>query len=341
MDLGLRPHLDRLRQHGPHSALLRGLAILGSLYTVQLLTKAASFVYLHFLRPNKLRAYAAAPDGSPAWALITGSSDGLGLGFASELLNKGFNVILHGRNPEKLERVRTGLLVSAPTRQLEIVVLDAEKDTKDPAKFSALTDRFANYHITLLINNVGGPGSASPLCSTHASRTPGHDRIALDINVCFTLEMTRAILPLLTQHGQPACIVNVGSGAARLPTPYIAVAGATKAFIEAWSKSLAAEMAAEGHKQVDVRYELVGMCSTGSEKRPVSFLVPHARTYARKSLALVGAGRRLLWGYWPHALQFEPLFGLPTWIKEMATTRIVKSQIMIEDQGRVAQRKHS
>lgn len=284
--------------------------------------------------PSQLHRYAKAPDGTSAWALITGSSDGLGLGFATELLANGFNVILHGRNPTKLERVRSTLLSQYPSQQIELLVLDAQNDVEDPAKLSAVTKRFHNYHITMLINNVGGPGSASPMCSPHAARTPGHDRIALNINVCFALEMTRVVLPLLTHHGRPACVLNVGSGAARLPTPYIAVAGATKAFVEAWSKSLAAEMVAEGNSQVEVRYELVGMCSTGSEKRSVSWLVPNARSYARKSLGLVGARRRTVWGYWPHTLQFEGLFQLPQWVKEVATTRIVKEQIMVEDRQR-------
>lgn len=338
MSNGMMSCLERLRPPRLSSPIIRTLAFAGALYSASLFYSLSSFTYLHFLRPSRVHRYAKAPDGSPAWALVTGSSDGLGHGFAAELLASGFNVILHGRNSAKLNRVRSQLLLQYPNQQIEILVLDAQNDVEDPAKFSAVTTRFTSYHITVLINNVGGPGSASPLCSPHASRTPGHDRIALKINVCFALEITRAVLPLLTKHGQPACVLNVGSGAARLPTPYIAVAGATKAFIEAWSKSLAAEMVAEGNSQVEVRYELVGMCSTGSEQRPVNWMVPDARTYARKSLGLVGAGRRVVWGYWPHALQFEGLFRLPQWVKERATTRIVKEQIMVEDRKRAESR---
>lgn len=344
MDAGFRQLRDWLRTFAPSRHILRALAAVGAFYATNFLTKLVSFSYLHFLRPSKLHKYATAPDGSPSWALVTGSSDGLGLGFATELLANGFNVILHGRNPAKLEGIRSLLLRTYPKRQIDILVLDAQTDTQDPGKFSALTARFSDKHITMLVNNVGGPGGAHPLCSPHADRTPGHDRIALDINVCFALEMTRAILPLLTRHGQPACVLNVGSGAARLPTPYIAVAGATKAFVEAWSKSLATEMVAEGHTQVEVRYELVGMCST-SQKRLASWLVPEGRAYAKKSLGLVGAGRRVVWGYWPHALQFEPLLGLPAWVKEIATTKIVREQIMVEDRkqnlnGGVGQNSH-
>ncbi|ETN41102.1 uncharacterized protein HMPREF1541_03037 [Cyphellophora europaea CBS 101466] len=317
----------------PNSFLYRGLAAVGAIYTTRLLFHLSSFAYLQYLRPSRLHSYTKAPDGNPAWALITGSSDGLGLGFATELLAGGFNVILHGRNLAKLERVRASLLASYPAQQIEIISLDAGSDADEQTKFSALSSRLADKHLTILVNNVGGHAGPGPLCSPHASRLPGHDRNAINVNICFALEITRVVLPFLTGHGQPACVLNVGSASGRLPSPYIAVAGATKAFMESWSKSLAAEMTAEGHDQIDVRCELVGMCSTGGAKRPVTWLVPDARTYAKKSLSLVGAERRVVWGYWPHALQFAGIFPLPLWIKERAVTKVVREQIMAEDQA--------
>ena len=41
--------------------------------------------------------------GANSWALITGSTDGLGLCFAKALAKRGFNVILAARNLAKLE----------------------------------------------------------------------------------------------------------------------------------------------------------------------------------------------------------------------------------------------
>ncbi len=43
--------------------------------------------------------------GANSWALVTGASDGIGKGFCQELANKGFNIILIARNPEKLKIV--------------------------------------------------------------------------------------------------------------------------------------------------------------------------------------------------------------------------------------------
>ncbi|KAJ7246485.1 hypothetical protein C8J57DRAFT_1675292 [Mycena rebaudengoi] len=49
------------------------------------------------------------PSDSQPWALVTGASDGIGLGFAHELASHGFDIILHGRSPTKLAAVATAL----------------------------------------------------------------------------------------------------------------------------------------------------------------------------------------------------------------------------------------
>lgn len=55
------------------------------------------WVWGSFFRPSKnLKEYGS-------WALITGSTDGIGKALAFELANKGLNLILVGRNPSKLE----------------------------------------------------------------------------------------------------------------------------------------------------------------------------------------------------------------------------------------------
>lgn len=60
------------------------------------------------IRSSPLYAYSSSND---AWALITGASDGIGKAFALELSSVyNFNVIIHGRNREKLERVRDEIL---------------------------------------------------------------------------------------------------------------------------------------------------------------------------------------------------------------------------------------
>jgi hypothetical protein len=41
--------------------------------------------------------------GQPSWAVVTGGSDGIGLGFCEELAALGFNVCMIARNRSKME----------------------------------------------------------------------------------------------------------------------------------------------------------------------------------------------------------------------------------------------
>lgn len=89
-------------------AFSKVLLPIGAVLTFYLLLKFLRFVYL-YTRPSSLKRYHYGHDGSPPWALVTGASDGIGLGFAHELAHRGFNVILHARNATKLEGVNSQL----------------------------------------------------------------------------------------------------------------------------------------------------------------------------------------------------------------------------------------
>ncbi|KAJ8639572.1 hypothetical protein MRB53_016266 [Persea americana] len=55
------------------------------------------WVWIAFLRPSKnLKEYGS-------WALVTGSTDGIGKALACELASKGLHLIMVGRNPTKLK----------------------------------------------------------------------------------------------------------------------------------------------------------------------------------------------------------------------------------------------
>lgn len=67
------------------------------------------------------------------WAIVTGSTGGIGKAYAYELVAQGFNIVLHGWNKENLERVKKELLhhfQSSKQREggelkVEYLVLDA------------------------------------------------------------------------------------------------------------------------------------------------------------------------------------------------------------------------
>ncbi|GIZ46417.1 hypothetical protein CKM354_000954300 [Cercospora kikuchii] len=299
--------------------LLSSFATLGGLSAIFAFYQLSSFVATHFLHRSRLRNYLS--DDGAAWALITGSSGGLGRAFAEELLSHGFNVILHGRNAAKLERIKTELLLQWPQRNIDFIVLDAMLDVDDPRKMECAIQRLRDHKIKILINNVAG--ELDPLLLAHTESSSDRNRKIINGNFMFATELTRLLLPQLIDN-KPSLIMNIGSGSAKLPCPYFAMGAASKTFLQSFSHALSVELKAEGHPQVEVLYNLVGMCSTTSEPRPVTFWVPSSRRFANTSLSLVGRDRGSVWGYWPHALQFEPLLMLPRTIVERLCIALVK-----------------
>ena len=151
-------------------------------------------------------------------------------------------------------------------------------------------------------------------------RTAAYTQTVQDINMAFPAHLTRVLLPLLSANS-PSLIQNIGSAAAEVPGPYLAVYSGTKAFIRHWSTSLGVETRAEG-TAIEVMCILVGMVATTPQGFTEGWLIPGPRRMAKSALDVVGCGRSAVWAYWPHALQFGGIAGLPGWMRERAVLRI-------------------
>lgn len=69
-----------------------------------------------------------------------------------------FNIILHGRDLEKLKTVQSKLLARFPDRECEVLVLDAAKcfsHEQYAISRDAILEATNGCHVTLLIDNVG------------------------------------------------------------------------------------------------------------------------------------------------------------------------------------------
>lgn len=84
---------------------------------------------MDFFRSSNLEKYLRNHNGQTSYTLITGDSDGIPAGFAGELASRGFNLILHGRNPTKLNTVRDYILQTHPSTQIHPPIADASLTT--------------------------------------------------------------------------------------------------------------------------------------------------------------------------------------------------------------------
>lgn len=160
---------------------------------------------------------------------------------------------------------------------------------------------------------VGQKPTYRPFCEQDPETVDGW----IDTNLRFPTQLTRQLLPSLIGN-QPALVVNISSGTANVPSPFVAVYSGSKAFNVAWSRSLAVELEDAGH-DVDCHAIIVGPTATPRfEKSGVKagLMQPTSRQVARASLGYAGTGARDVAAYWGHDLLMT-VFGLmPSWYAE-------------------------
>lgn len=288
--------------------LLTLLYILGAATASYLGFKFLRFIHLYFIRASSLPRY---HHGDSPWALVTGASDGIGQGFAQELARRRFNVVLHGRNPTKLEKVKSQLSRGFPKIQFRITIADASHPDVE-AQVKNVVSSVQDLHLTMLVNNVGGSEAVlgSDAFRTLEKHSSSEIENLIRVNDVFATELTTALLPTLTRN-QPSLVMNIGSMAAFGCFPFLSVYSGTKAYIMAWSGCLHMEMKAEG-KDIEVLGLYVGRVQSNQMRRETDFMTPSSKVMAMAALDRVGCNRLAVVGYFAHALGAAFLDILPS-----------------------------
>ena len=86
--------------------------------------------------------------------VVTGATDGIGKAVAKELYLRGFNLILHGRNANKLERVSDEIRSAGSTKK-DVRLWVADANSAD-VNFEGAAKQWDGLQITLVVHNVGG-----------------------------------------------------------------------------------------------------------------------------------------------------------------------------------------
>jgi 17beta-estradiol 17-dehydrogenase / very-long-chain 3-oxoacyl-CoA reductase len=131
--------------------------LLGLLLALSRVWGILDFIWFHYLRP---KSYTKFLHGTKPYVLITGATDGIGRSTAKELYAKGFNLILHGRNEEKMKGIVEVVKATNPASGLDVKYFIADA-TRSDVDFKGIANRFEGLDITLLVNNVGGSSISS------------------------------------------------------------------------------------------------------------------------------------------------------------------------------------
>ena len=176
--------------------------------------------------------------------LVTGSTDGIGSETARMLVSLGHNVLLHGRNPAKLEKMERTLSVPPNGGRVESYVSDLSRMADVEALAKAVAEKHAKLDV--LINNAG-VYSAPDLITQD-----GLD-VRFAVNTIAPYLLTQRLLPLLGSSGR---VINLSS-AAQSPVDPEALAGQgnlsdgeayaqSKLALTMWSRSMALSLKQAG-----------------------------------------------------------------------------------------------
>jgi 17beta-estradiol 17-dehydrogenase / very-long-chain 3-oxoacyl-CoA reductase len=271
------------------------LTLFGIFKVVQFLFTFLTGFWRHFLRPSRnLKKLGQ-------WAVVTGSTDGIGQAVAEELARKGLNIVLVSRTQSKLDEV-AGTIEQKYKVETKTVAIDFSKAT--PTLLEPLKKAVAELDVGVLVNNVGASYD-------HAEYFTDLTQEKIDqlirINVDGTTNVTKLILPGMVERKRGA-VVNVSSASSLVCEPLYAVYSGTKAYINNFSQALYCECKS---KRVSVQCSIPAFVTSKLSKiRHASFFTPNPRTYARSMVGQIGHDS-LVMPYWPHALQFFFILSLP------------------------------
>jgi short-subunit dehydrogenase len=171
-------------------------------------------------------------------ALITGASSGIGAEFARQLAAQNYDLILVARRSERLLALANEIINHHP---VSTTVLPA--DLSDDESLCNVEQAIRECpQLDLLINNAGfgvRGNFASGAIDKHLSM--------IDVHVIATVRLSRAALPSMVAARRGG-IINVSSVAAFFPAVSNPTYSATKAYLNAFSESLAAELRGTGVK---------------------------------------------------------------------------------------------
>ncbi|XP_068666227.1 very-long-chain 3-oxoacyl-CoA reductase 1-like [Aristolochia californica] len=289
------------------------LSALGFVSLLKLCAAFLSWVFVTFLTTAKdLRSYGS-------WALITGPTDGIGKAFAFQLAQKGFHLILVGRNVNKLQEVSDAIQRDFRRTQIKKIALDFSSDLSDGVR--RIKEAMTGLDVGILINNVG---------VSYPSATFFHEvdeavwKNVVKVNIEGTTKVTLAVLPEMLKRKKGA-VVNIGSGAATVvPSfPLYAVYAASKAYIDQLSRSLYVEYRESG---IDVQCQLPLYVATKMVPfMKLSLFVPSPERFAQSALRRIGKGPRCT-PYWLHTIQWcfarrLPEEAMDAWLLQLGMSR--------------------
>jgi short-subunit dehydrogenase len=245
--------------------------------------------------------------GRGSWAFITGSTDGIGFGFADNLAKRGFNVIICARNPEKLATKKKLLEQKHPKVKFATIQADFS-DITNPELAERIAKELEPYDVSILVNNVGLGTKGTAITDT----TMESSQRMVVVNCVTPVIMAKIFLERVKERKFRSAIVELSSVANIAPLAKKDIYSATKRFNRHFAMSIQPKV----KSLVDYLILKPGFVSTPlTDNREIDALTCDVDGCVNSTLKVLGQ-RAQTFGHWKHIIKGH-LLGALSWIFPM------------------------
>ncbi|MCA9219017.1 MAG: SDR family NAD(P)-dependent oxidoreductase [Planctomycetales bacterium] len=168
--------------------------------------------------------------------VVTGGSAGLGLAIAERFARAGSQVVMVGRDAERLRHAADNLATNVDKRPVGIAA-DVTQQCDVESLFAQVHDQFGQLDV--LVNNAGRSSRGAVL-----DTTVDYFAELLDVNFLSVVHCTRAAAEMLLQSR--GHLVNIGSLAAKQASRYLGAYPVSKFAVAAYTHQLRLELSDHG-----------------------------------------------------------------------------------------------
>jgi NAD(P)-dependent dehydrogenase (short-subunit alcohol dehydrogenase family) len=200
-----------------------------------------------------------------AKVLITGTSKGIGYDTTLLLARAGHQVVATMRDPSASDLAQVATAAKLP---VTVLPLDVDDDASVAEVFVKVGES-----IDVLVNNAG-------IYSINAVEDESFEKFrrVMETNYFGAVRCVKQVLPAMRRRGS-GCIVNVTSIAGRIALASSGAYAASKFALEAFSESLAQEVAGYGIKVALIEPGIIdtAMATTNLPQYDANTIYPHGR----------------------------------------------------------------
>ncbi len=183
------------------------------------------------------------------FAIICGSTQGIGLAIAEELALLGASCTLVARNEEALKE--SIIKLDTQLRQQHGYLI-ADFSKPDEVK-KVIEEHVAKHPVNILINNTGGPAAGPIIEATEEAFLNTFNQHLICNHI-----LTKAVTPSMKKEGYGR-IINIISTSVKIPLKNLGVSNTIRGAVASWAKSMANEL---GQFNITVNNVLPGFTST-------------------------------------------------------------------------------